>query len=165
MHTNLQQVLRVKGRNSLKMACNESGVRPILPILVCTLFLGCNSSPQDSGLVKVSGVIHVDGQPANGVVLTLHPDTNDQPSSVGAVSTGVTGSTGSFEISTYRSGDGALPGSYNVTCVWSKFDPISRSMLGDKLSGRYASPKKPAAKWLISKSESKDVGTIDLKTK
>jgi hypothetical protein len=138
--------------------------RRLLPCMVLWIVsAGCSGPPSHPELVKVTGTVHVDGQPVEGVVLTLHPDSAGSPAfAAGAVSTGVSGADGRFEISTFSLGDGALPGAYNITCVWSEFDPISRSMKGDKLAGGYASPQNTLVTWDIAKGDTYDVGIVDL---
>ncbi len=123
-------------------AQSTDALRRLLACMVLwVMSVGCSSPSSDPELVKVTGTVHVDGQPVEGVVLTLHTDSAGSPTSAaGAVSTGVSGADGRFEISTFSLGDGVLPGTYNVTCVWSEFDPLSRSMKGDKLASVYASP-------------------------
>lgn len=140
----------------------EALSRLLACLMLCTMLLGCGTPPQHPGLVKITGTVHVDGQSVEGVVLTLHPIVAEHGNAAGAVSTGVSGLKGSFEISTYSSGDGALPGRYNVTCVWSEFDPVSRSMQGDKLAGRYASSQSTALQWNIAQGDIQHVGIVDL---
>lgn len=119
---------------------------------------GCSEARVASNLVKVSGIVHVDGKPAEGVVLTMHP--SDQ---TGAVSTGISGQNGVFGISTNEQGDGAAPGEYRVTCVWSEFDMGSRSQKGDRLNGLYAAPEKTTVRWNVVKGQALQVGVLDLK--
>lgn len=126
------------------------------------LFVSCTASPMHPELVQVVGVVQVDSEPAEGVVLTLLPQDKTADQSRGAISTGISGADGSFAISTYALGDGTLPGRYAVTCVWSEFDPVSRSQRGDKLNGRYDSEDKTTIHWDINDSKLLDVGTVVL---
>ncbi len=120
--------------------------------------LGCSEATQREGMVKIKGLVQVDGAPAEGVLMTLHPQTGDA-----SISTGTTGEDGSLQISTYTLGDGAPAGDYIVTFTWGKYDRVKRAYLGDELGGRYASPKKSEVVWKVSAGEEFDAGTIDLK--
>ena len=126
------------------------------------MLLSCTPSPPHPELVQVIGVVQVDNEPAEGVVLTLLPQDKTGNQSQGAISTGISSADGSFAISTYAAGDGTLPGRYAVTCVWSEFDPISRSQQGDKLNGRYATDDKTTIHWEIGGSNPHNVGTLAL---
>lgn len=123
------------------------------------LALGCAPPKDDGGYVKISGTVHVDGSPTEGVVVKLHPES-DQP----ALSSGVSGPGGTLVISTNELGDGALPGRYQVTCTWSDFDPVSRSWTGDRLNDRYASKADSGIVWEIVANETHDIGTLELST-
>jgi hypothetical protein len=120
--------------------------------------VGCGDARVESNLVKVSGFVHVDGKPAEGIVLTMYPKEQ-----TGAVSTGISGQDGAFQISTNELGDGASPGEYQVTCVWSEFDPVSRSQKGDRLNGLYASPEKTIIRWTVVEGQDLQVGIVELK--
>ncbi|WP_230274810.1 hypothetical protein [Rhodopirellula halodulae] len=122
-------------------------------------FVGCRSKQTDDGLVPVRGVVTVDGEPAVGVVIELHPES-DGP----ALSKGVTSDGGMFEISTHRQGDGVVPGVYDVTFVWSEFNVVSRSQEGDRLNGRYATKKATSIQWNVPDQSLFDAGTIELTT-
>jgi len=86
--------------------------------------------------------VKVNGQPTPGITVKLHPD-DGRP----AISQGISGADGGFEISTYSAGDGAPPGHYHVTCVWSDYDPIARGYTGDRLGGGYADPSGSPIEW------------------
>ncbi len=126
-------------------------------VLTAVGSLGCGDRKNDKGLTKVSGVVHVDGLPTEGVTITLHPRSGG-----GAISTGASNSEGEFEISTYQFGDGTLPGEYSVTCILGTFHPISRGMVGDRLGGIYASPSDTPIHWTIVEADDQDVGTLQL---
>jgi len=50
---------------------------------------------------------------------------------------------GSYDdVTTNAEADDALPGHYDVTCVWSQFNELTRSQHGRRLSGGYASGSK-----------------------
>lgn len=73
---------------------------------------------------------------------------------------------GSFEISTYESGDGVPEGDYVLTFVWQDFNLFNRSYSGpDKLNNRYADPKTSEFKATVKSGEPTDLGEIKLTTK
>ncbi|EMB15806.1 peptidase associated/transthyretin-like domain-containing protein [Rhodopirellula europaea] len=129
-------------------------------VLLIGLMVGCTSKKPDDGMVPVSGVLEVDGQPAVGVVIELHPQSN-APS----LAKGITSEGGRFEISTLTQGDGVKPGTYDVTFVWSEFNIVTRSQEGDRLNGRYSKPDQSSIQWTVPDGDSWDAGTIQLSSK
>ncbi len=94
---------------------------------VCCLFLlplavsiiGCGG-PAGPTAYKVSGSVTYQGSAVVGAVVSLVPESATTPvrSSGAAASPGASGRTddlGQFSLTTFISGDGALPGSYKVT--------------------------------------------------
>jgi len=61
-------------------------------------------------LVKVNGTITLDGKPLPEAVITFVPEGGG-----GHQASGMSGSDGSFRLTTFSSGDGAERGSYKVT--------------------------------------------------
>tara|TARA_R110002073_G_scaffold133122_24_gene280341 strand:+ start:9437 stop:9838 length:402 start_codon:yes stop_codon:yes gene_type:complete len=131
-------------------------------MLVCILVAifcipGCSESNVRDDMVKIMGVVLVDDEPAEGVVLRLHPKTGSA-----AISSGITSKDGSFQISTYSLGDGAPVGQYVVTFVWSEFDSLTRTQVGDRLGGKYAFDDKSKIEWSVPETDVFDAGTIQL---
>ncbi|ELP30645.1 hypothetical protein RBSWK_05374 [Rhodopirellula baltica SWK14] len=126
-------------------------------VLLLGLMVGCTSKKPDDGMVPVSGVVEVDGEPAVGVVIELHP-----PSKAPSLAKGITSEGGRFEISTLTQGDGVKPATYDITFVWSEFNIVTRSQEGDRLNGRYAKPDQSSIQWTVPDEESWDAGTIQL---
>jgi len=69
--------------------------------------LGCSGR-----LVKVRGVVKLDGEPVAGAVVVFHNDGQE-----GRPAVGQTDKNGVFNLGTFRSADGALRGSYKVTIM------------------------------------------------
>jgi aryl-alcohol dehydrogenase-like predicted oxidoreductase len=90
-------------------------------LLVFWAIWGCNGSPQKT-LVPVRGKLTVDGKPAVGAIVTLHPAVDD-PQAVRP--TGQTRADGEFELTSYYSGDGAAA-KYAVEC--GRFDALQISV-------------------------------------
>jgi hypothetical protein len=63
-------------------------------------------------LVKVQGVVKLDGEPVQGAVVVFHSDGQD-----GRPAVGLTNKNGVFSLGTFKSEDGALRGSYKVTIM------------------------------------------------
>jgi len=89
-----------------------------------------------SDCVAASGVVFVDGELAEGVLITLHPIDGGP-----IVAQGVSGPQGEFVISTHAQGDGASPGSYLLACTWGTYDVASQTYCDCRLGGKYADPQ------------------------
>jgi hypothetical protein len=78
---------------------------------LCAVFLlsglGCGGR-----LVKVQGVVKLDGQPVEGAVVVFENDGQE-----GRPAVGQTDSDGIFYLGTFKSEDGALRGNYKVTIM------------------------------------------------
>lgn len=129
----------------------------------------CSSveEPYTKQTFPVKGKITVDGQDpgspiqikciSKGAVDEEHP----------TISGGLTQNDGSFELSTYTSGDGLPVGDYALTFEWKKLDLMTRSYGGpDKLKKRYNDPKKPKIEFSVKEEgDAIDLGVIELTTK
>ncbi|MCI0334120.1 MAG: carboxypeptidase-like regulatory domain-containing protein [Planctomycetes bacterium] len=72
------------------------------------LLLGCTSG--SSGTVGVSGKVTKGGQPVSGALVAFR-----STSAAGKAASGTTDASGEYKLTTFINGDGALPGSYQVT--------------------------------------------------
>jgi hypothetical protein len=79
-----------------------------LATLLLTL-LGCGN-PGISPTFEVTGKVTYKGQPVDGVKVVFTPDS-------GRPATGTTDSEGRFTLSTYKTDDGAVPGTHKVAIV------------------------------------------------
>lgn len=80
---------------------------------------GCGGGPSDAPeLASVSGVVMLDGKPAGGLTVELHPDNNKGTS--GPMSSGVTSDSGAFTVSASGGRAGAVVGWHKVLikCPW-----------------------------------------------
>lgn len=73
------------------------------------LLAGCGGTAGVDGVVPVTGAVEYQGQAVQGATVVFHP--NDQ----GRAASGITDAQGRFELTTLTAGDGALPGTYQVT--------------------------------------------------
>ncbi|MCA9033968.1 MAG: hypothetical protein KDA91_02505 [Planctomycetaceae bacterium] len=130
---------------------------------------GCGREPQRGvtrvETVPVTGIVLVDGQPANNLRVSAVHSTATQglvPHSPG----GYTKEDGRFSLSTYESGDGVPPGDYKLTFVWGEINLMNGQYSGDKLKGKYAEPLRSAHPLQLSSGDNAvDMGTIELKSR
>jgi hypothetical protein len=72
---------------------------------------------------------------------------------------------GTFEISTYNTGDGVPEGEYALTFLWGQLNVFSMSYGGpDKLGGQYRDPATSPVKFKVVAGKPVDLGTIELKS-
>ncbi len=126
---------------------------------------GCGKSgPERIPTYPVVGQVLVDGEPVEMLAVRcvrLSDVDKEHPTQ----SQGFTAADGTFEISTYESGDGVPAGEYVLTFQWGEWNKFSHSYGGDKLDGRYSDPAKSETKFEVIAGEPTDLGTIELTTK
>jgi len=76
-----------------------------LALALVLAFSGCSKKSMN----KVEGKVTLDGQPLDGATVIFEPASED-----GRPASGLTGSDGVFHLTTYTTGDGAVPGDYKV---------------------------------------------------
>src|SRR3954469_25512993 len=123
--------------------------RTIGPVLVISLVVAASPGcAKRQAFYPVTGKVLVDGKPADGATVVLHPVNDSGPQAVRP--SGRVGPDGTFTVSSYvaetrTTADGAPAGEYYVTVVW--LPPNVREYLDkhqgggelpDKLQGRYA---------------------------
>jgi hypothetical protein len=121
----------------------------VLTVLALSLCWGCGSSegPYVGTTVPVKGKITYKGKPLTQGQITLEPE------SAGREAHGSIQPDGSFELSTYKQGDGAVPGTHRVS--------VTGTSKKDKLPAKYQSLG--SSKTEIEVAEGKTEYTIDLK--
>lgn len=101
-------------------------------------------------LYSSAGSVVVDGQPAQGVEVRLHPANRfGDPDALRPFAT--TETDGSFDLGTYEAGDGAPAGSYRATLFWPDRPP-GPDHPNDRLEGAYADPETSDFRVTISES-------------
>ena len=114
---------------------------PTRPLaFACLLALAAGCSGSRALPVPVTGSVTVAGKPPEGALVRLHPlgAPPDAATPIGYVQ-----ADGSFQLTTERENDGALPGRYAVTVEWRKKKKSQLEPDGpDQLAGRYASAEK-----------------------
>jgi hypothetical protein len=114
---------------------------PLGPGALALIFAlaGCGGPPRVP-LYEASGKVLVEGQPAKGVEVRLHPaDRLGDPNALRPFAT--TGEDGSFRLGTYEAGDGAPEGRYKATLFWPDRPP-GPGHPNDQLGGAYATAEK-----------------------
>ncbi len=98
------------------MSRMQSRIMTLAILGASVLLAGCGSK-----LVHVKGVVTIDGQPADHAFVMFTPQ---EPG--GKEAHGSTDAAGRFQLSTFRPGDGAMPGTYKITVAYSRADPNAR---------------------------------------
>jgi hypothetical protein len=79
-------------------------------LLAVAVIVGCAQQSDRPKTLKASGTVTYNGSPVEGAVVTF------SPTGVGGhAASGTTDASGNFRLSTFESGDGAVPGSYAVS--------------------------------------------------
>lgn len=109
-------------------------------VLVAALAACSACSDGKPALVPVSGKLLVGGQPAENALLIFHPSATTADT---VRPTARVAADGSFKVTTFEPGDGAVAGSYVVTVEW-RAAPTNPFDGGgpDKLQGKYNDPQK-----------------------
>jgi hypothetical protein len=114
----------------------------------CLVLSGCEQST-DKPVFPVKGQVFVKSQPAEGALVVLRPEGDPNPEEWPAgFPRGNVAADGTFQVSTYGTGDGAPAGTYTVLVQWRK--PVAGSTPStdpeapttDRLGGRYMDPAK-----------------------
>lgn len=84
----------------------------LIALLALSALVGCSS--QGPTTYPVSGKVLLDGQPLEGAAIMLKPVDG------GSNAYGVGGADGSFDVTTYRQGDGAVPGKHQIIVTLEK---------------------------------------------
>lgn len=111
---------------------------------------GCGGN---SGVPRfpVTGSLNVNGAPATGAIIGLHPVDGDFDDR-GSRPSGKVKEDGSFTISCYGVSDGAPVGNYNVSIFWPQY-PERDDPGDDRLRGKYADPKSSKLRISVSEGE------------
>ena len=90
---------------------------------LCVLSVGCNKEHDGRFATHPTvGRVLVEGEPQRGIVLQLIPLEGNALSETRLRPGGVTRADGSFELTTYSTGDGAPVGDYKLILFWPPLD-------------------------------------------
>lgn len=111
--------------------------------VVAALLVGCDQGPDVS---PVTGVVKFEGAPVTQGTISFYPTTGGRPA------TGDLGPDGSFELSTFAKGDGALLGEHKVTITAMQLTdaaPPPKSLAEEIAQPAAQASAGPKAKWLV----------------
>jgi len=122
----------------------------LFTVILTVLIAFYEKVPWKAATYPSRGWVTINGEAPAGVVVELRsigapPDVrNSRP-------WGIVQEDGSYDLTTYQSGDGAPAGHYAVTLRWPKDISIPSSV--DRLNGAYAEPARSPWKLVISKKK------------
>ncbi len=138
-----------------------AAVRICLALIVALPLLtipGCGGGEDLPETAEVSGTVSYKGQPVAGAEVNFSPET-------GNPGFGITEEDGTFELTTYDSGDGAVPGTHTVTVQLFPQESLpgmeAESVGMTAIPGKYASAETTPLKEDV-KSGEKNEFTFDL---
>lgn len=106
-------------------------------LILAPLCAGCSDGRPP--VYTVTGQVLVNGKPAAGAFVVFHPRESTAATPGRPYAT--TDTDGTFNMTTFESGDGAPAGTYQVTVVWRPTPKSTMDADGvDRLQNRYASP-------------------------
>ena len=135
-------------------------------IAICSLLLlGCKENNNRKPTFPVTGTVHVDGMPVEGIRVEIQDVKGLDPKQP-TYSSAFTDAAGKFALSTYENGDGVPEGEYALTYMWGKLNVMSMAYGGpDKLNNKYSDAKNTPFKIKVEAGKPTDLGVVDLKTK
>jgi len=111
---------------------------------LCALVVGCTAETNRPKVAPVSGVVSQKGKPLTGGDVMFTPT---QAEGAGNVATGQIGSDGSYRLTTFNTGDGAVLGKHKATVVarsagdLEKMNKMKTGAIAYKLPPSLVSPK------------------------
>jgi hypothetical protein len=131
-------------------------------LTVVLSLMGCGKHTTVS-VYPVQGTVRYSGAPASGAKVVLY--ATDRHDATIPFPTGIAQSDGSFKLSSYKDGDGAPAGTYNVAIEWLEPIPagVNREMFtpSDRLHGKYANPERSNLKVTVEEGRN-DLPPFDL---
>jgi hypothetical protein len=145
----------------------------LLSLLGLFASAGCSGGTNEGrpAVYPASGKVVIQGQPASGVLVVLHPVEGSLAAQKGVKPSATTEEDGTFQLSSYEQNDGAPPGEYAATIQW--FQPAASPANGrpalpagfappsDRLRGKFKDPRNSPWKITISEGEN-DLQPIEI---
>lgn len=101
---------------------SSARLRLAIGLAVALTFAGCGGAdPNKPKLGRVSGKVTYKGQPLTSGTVTFSPEAG-KGGETGQVATGPISSNGSYELTTFNTGDGAILGQHIITVQTSQVD-------------------------------------------
>src|SRR5438046_2715860 len=121
--------------------CLCAGGRLLAAGALLALVSGCGASNRGPRLYPVKGSVRINGEPANDVNVMFTPVAPPEGGAVPLSPAAVTGKDGTFRLMSFKPGDGAPAGDYQVTVIF-PMDRFNKFLSGtDRLKGKFANPK------------------------
>ena len=133
----------------------------LLSIIAVTLF-GC-SSQTGPECFPVHGLVSTKGKPLAEAMVTLHPVSGEMAG--GQKPLGITKADGTFELTTFKSGDGAPPGEYAISVELRALQTGGEEPTRtgpNTLPAKYAKPATSGLKFTVIAGENQ-ISPIELK--
>lgn len=138
--------------------------RMLCAAILFALVSGCSGGDNRKPTYPVTGVVLVDGQPAEAVRITLN-DVKGMDPNQPTFSETFSDKDGKFAVSTYEQGDGVPEGEYVLTFYWGTINPLNMQYGGeDKLKRKYADPATSKFRIKVENGKPTDMGRIELST-
>lgn len=132
------------------MKLSETARTAAVALLVC--LCGCGAEEEvRPDLYPVEGSLIINGKPAGGAMLVLHPANGKNFDERGSRPRATVNEDGTFHVTTYQNGDGAPVGDYRVALLW--FDDPDSNNPWDKLGNQYANPEKTEIRVSVQEGE------------
>lgn len=93
-------------------------LRSLSIVFICLLVAGCGDGKDLLKTYPTRGKASFQGKPMQYALITFHP-IDGEAKARHLLPRGTVGEDGNYTLGTYRVGDGAIPGKYKVTIVWS----------------------------------------------
>lgn len=130
-------------------------------LILAICLSGCGSNDSRLETHPVSGSVFINGEPASGCTVTFVPRDAELRGAV--IPAGSTDESGTFQLTTYETGDGAPAGEYGVSLIWEAtswpsmnaeggIDPVV-TVRPDRLLNRLSSPEKSGLKATVVEGE------------
>lgn len=145
---------------SLQRRARRVIARLIIVPLALMALAGCGGESWQVRTYPATGRLTVNGQPAEGAVVTLHP-LGDKIDQRGSNPWGIVQADGSFVLSTYETGDGAPQGEYGVAVKWPVDVADMSAAMIDRLGGAYANAERSGWKVAIEQRKN-ELAPIDI---
>ena len=115
-------------------------------VLFVFLLVSCAKPPENPPTYLVTGRVLLEGNPAHGAVVILHPSNGEATTNRPRAKTDAKGE---FTLTTFTNGDGAPAGDYTVTVEWKRADDHPEQGT-DLLPSVYSDPKTSKLKVTIT---------------
>ena len=139
----------------------------IAGILLCSL-TGCGESPDPNArpVTPVQGTITFRGKPIPDATVRFHPASPVSDGKPLVIPRGHVDDRGEFVVSTYRAGDGAPAGEYQLSVSWqgslAGVDEEEEDRLKELLPRKYCSPETSQLTFAVAPDTKNVIPAIDL---